>query len=107
MGKPITALIEHELSEADAIRRIKDGINQYRGTLEAVATVRREAWSGNVLEFELLVLGKLCEGQIQVEERIVRLELILPGVLGFVATKILSSIKKKGQLLLGNGSHAS
>jgi Putative polyhydroxyalkanoic acid system protein (PHA_gran_rgn) len=61
----------------------------------------RGNWIGNHLDFKVGFMGQICQGELDVFDSQVRLEIVLPGLLGFLADKVQSVARKKGQLLLG------
>jgi hypothetical protein len=100
MADPITAVIEHHLGREEAVRRIKSGIDRHRGTINNVATIRKELWSGDSLNFTVAALGQECDGTIDVQDDKVRIQIILPGMIKFVGARLLASVQRHGRQLL-------
>jgi hypothetical protein len=101
MSKGITVNVNHNLG-ADAARlRIETGIAQFRSGFGSKLSVCEETWIDNHLDFKVGIMGQVCQGKLDVFDSQVRMEIFLPGVLGFVADKVQSMVRKKGQLLLG------
>ncbi|MBB3971627.1 hypothetical protein GGR24_000260 [Hansschlegelia beijingensis] len=63
-------------------------------------TIEEDSWADNVLQFRVSAMGQSCLGQIEVLPEMVKLEVTLPGVLGFFADKCMSVVRKRAQLLL-------
>jgi hypothetical protein len=101
MSKAITVNVNHNLGAESARLRIETGIGQFRSSFGSKLSVFKETWTGNHLEFEVGFMGQICNGNLDVFDSQVRLEIFLPGLLGFVADKVQSMARKKGQLLLG------
>ncbi len=103
MSQAFTVSVSHNLGAADARGRIQNGIQQFRSGLGSKLSICEETWTGNHLDFKVGALGQVCSGTIDVLDNQVRLEVFMPGVLGFLAKKIESMARKNGQLLLGRG----
>jgi len=101
VSKGITVNVSHNLGAEAARQRIETGISQFRAGFGSKLSACEETWTGNHLDFRVGFMGQICQGQLDVFENQVRLELVLPGLLGFFAEKIQSVTRKKGQLLLG------
>ena len=52
------------------------------------------------LALRLAALGQPVTGRIDVDERMVRVEVLLPGLLGYLGDKIASRVQREGALLL-------
>jgi Putative polyhydroxyalkanoic acid system protein (PHA_gran_rgn) len=100
MSKAITVTVNHNLDAETARMRIEAGIAQFRSSFGSKLSVFRETWTGNHLEFEVGSMGQICRGNLDVFDNQVRLEVFLPGLLGYLADKVQSVVRKKGQLLL-------
>ena len=101
MARPLTVTISHELGREGAKRRIADGMGHIRTQLTGIALALDERWTGDQLSFRLLALGQTVTGRIEVEETLVRLEIMLPGLLGAFAQRIAGRIRLQGAKLLG------
>jgi hypothetical protein len=99
MSKPVTLTLTHHLGQAEAINRIKSGVESTK-SMSLPLTVEFAAWQDNVLNFRVRALGVNCLGTITVLEDIVRLDVVLPAILGYVADKILNVVRSKAQILL-------
>jgi len=99
MGKPVVVEIPHELGRAEARRRIEEGLGRLTGQISGVGELTHN-WQGDVLAFSLQAIGQTVRGTIAVEERIVRLQVELPGIFAMVANKVKGRLRDEGQLLL-------
>lgn len=102
MSKPITVTIPHDLGRAEARKRIEGGFNQLTSHIGAGVQVTETTWIGDRLSFALKVVGQAISGDLEVGERDVRLDIILPGILGMIAGKLKGRLQKEGQVLLEN-----
>ena len=99
MSKPVIVEIPHQLGRAEARRRIEDGLGQLTGQIGAIGDLTH-AWEGDLLRFSLQAIGQTVTGTIAIEERIVRLEVHLPGIFAMVANKVKGRLRDEAQLLL-------
>lgn len=101
MSKPLVVLIPHQLGLAEARRRLDGGIEQARALLSRSAITMADAkWDADRLTFAVGALGQRVDGQIDVAEDNVRLEIKLPWLLALFAERAQRAIQKEGTLLL-------
>jgi len=100
MNKAVTLTIPHELGRSEARRRIDDGFARFSQHMGAMAGALSKTWNGDRLNFRFAALGQEISGTIDVEDAAMRLEVLLPGVLGMLANKMRGRLKREGQLLL-------
>ncbi len=100
MSQLVTVNINHSLGVDGARSRIQSALDDFRGLIGGQLSVYDTSWTGNHLDFKIGFMGHTLSGGLDVFEFCVRLEVALPGALGFFAKKIQSLIKKRGRLLL-------
>ncbi|MGR4864596.1 polyhydroxyalkanoic acid system family protein [Caulobacter sp. LARHSG274] len=100
MSQPITITIPHQLGAAEARRRIEEGFGQLIGQAGGVIKNVDKAWDGDVLRFSTQAMGQTITGVLHVLDQSVRMDLVLPGLLGMIAGKVTGQVKKQGTLLL-------
>ena len=100
MSEKVSVKVNHSLGTQAARLRIETGIDQFRKTLGSKLSVLEEKWIDNHLDFRVGMFGQTCQGTLDVFETYVRLEVTLPGMLGFFAKKVSTLARRKGQLLL-------
>ena len=100
MSKAITLTLPHELGRAEARRRIDEGFAGFAQHMGGVAGALTKAWDGDRLSFALQALGQGISGTIDVEDRAIRLEVLMPNILALMANKLKGRLKSEGQLLL-------
>ncbi|MBO9707747.1 MAG: polyhydroxyalkanoic acid system family protein [Caulobacter sp.] len=100
MSKPVTITIPHQLGAAEARRRIEEGFGQLIGQAGGMLTNVQKAWVGDTLNFSAQAMGQTISGALFVMDQSVRMDLVLPGLLGMIAGKITGQVKQQGQLLL-------
>lgn len=101
MAKPVSITVSHELGREAALARLRGGIDRIRDKLGMVKMqLVEEEWSGDALQFGVAALGYTVRGRLEVEEALVRIEVMLPWVLAVFAEKLKLSVEKQGQILL-------
>jgi hypothetical protein len=100
MSKPLVVTIPHRLGKDEAVRRLKSGLGDARTRFGHLLAVQEETWTGDHLQFRISALGQAANGNIDVAESQVTLEVYLPWLLAMLAEKIQPLIRKEGTLLL-------
>lgn len=97
----ITITIPHGLGKAEARRRIAAQMSELRQQQPVLLGGLADRWEGDTMHFRLAAMGDSVTGTVAVEEKFVRIEVVLPGLLGALAGFIQSRIQERGQKLLG------
>jgi hypothetical protein len=100
MSKPIVVIINHQSTKVEVKGKLRNGMGQIRSQLAPFVSSIEERWKGDVLEFRMAAGGQAVTGSIDVDETHVRVEVILPGLLGVLGQIIASRIRQQGMLLL-------
>jgi hypothetical protein len=100
MSTPITITVPHKLGAVEARQRIDDGFGQIERQFGGNLANVEKRWSGDRLDFSARVLGQELKGWMLVAASEVRMEVLLPGILGVIAGKIRGGLQKQGQILL-------
>ena len=100
MSKPISVSIPHQLGRVEARRRIDDGFADLSRHLGGSAGALEKQWDGDRLNFSLTSMGQSITGHVQVLDVAVTVEVLLPGFLAMIASKVKGTLQKEGQLLL-------
>jgi hypothetical protein len=96
----ITVSIPHQLSRAEARRRIETGFAKLIHVLPGSVATCSERWEGDRLIFRVVAVGQTVSGVVSVLDDAVTMEIELPGVLGLIAGGLKGRLQKAGQLLL-------
>jgi putative polyhydroxyalkanoate system protein len=96
----LTVSIPHQLSRAEARRRIQDQVSQLQRQHGGVLTRLDQRWTGDTLDFTVVALGQTLTGQVFVEDKVVRLEVVLPWMLAVLAGVVKQQIEQRGRHLL-------
>ena len=97
---PLVVTISHQLGRDEAKRRLDGGLGYIRGQLAAFTSSAEYGWTGYKLDFSLTAIGHRINGRIDVEDRLVRVELGLPLLLSLISQSIINRIRSDGALLL-------
>jgi hypothetical protein len=100
MSNPITVTIPHQLGRAEARRRIDEGFGDLSRHLGGSAGALDKRWEGDRLDFSLTSFGQSITGHVAVADAVVTVEVLLPGFLAMIASKVKGTLQKEGQLLL-------
>ncbi|HEY0435375.1 MAG TPA: polyhydroxyalkanoic acid system family protein [Phenylobacterium sp.] len=100
MAQPVTVTIPHQLGAAEAKRRIDQGFADFAQRMGNAPGALERSWQGDRLSFSISSFGQAISGHVTVEAASVTIELILPGLLAMIASKLKGTLKREGQLLL-------
>jgi len=99
MTKPLIVCIPHSLGKAEALRRLKSGFSRVTGNLP-ILKFDEQAWTDDRLTFRAHAMGQVASGTVDVGERDVRLEIVLPWLLQRFAQAVQRAFKERTKLLL-------
>jgi hypothetical protein len=99
MTQPIQVDLPHSLGKEEARRRIAGNVHRLSEHIPGGAQVD-SGWSGDQLNMNVQAMGQAVTALIDVEESKVRLQVVLPGMLGMFAGPIQAMLQKNGKLLL-------
>ena len=110
MNAPIVIDLPHSLGAAEAKRRLQSRIGELKDHIPGGAAEVQSSWAGDRMDLRVSALGQDVSAKIDVLERSVRLELVLPPMLSFFGKQIEALIRRKGPELLedrtgGGGGH--
>ncbi len=96
----LTVNIPHQLSRAEARHRIQDQVAEVERHKGGVLSRLDHRWTGDTLDFTASALGQTLTGQVFVEDKVVRLEVVLPWMLAVLAGVVKQQIEQRGRHLL-------
>jgi hypothetical protein len=99
MPGPLIVSIPHSLGREEAMRRLKAGLTR-AATKVPILSVDEERWEDNRMIFRVRALGQAANGQVDVEEDHVKVEVTLPFLLQRFAEMAQAAIRERGKLLL-------
>ena len=97
--KPVSITIPHALGKDEALRRLKTGLTQSAAAIPLLH-IAESAWAADRMTFRATVLGQTVTGTVDVEDTLVRVEVLLPALLSRLANTITEGLAAKGRLLL-------
>ncbi|KRE20784.1 hypothetical protein ASE66_08105 [Bosea sp. Root483D1] len=101
MKRPVIITISHSLGRDAARRQLQGGVGKVRDKLGGFGMqLVDETWQGDTLQFGVAALGQTVSGKIEVEDALVRVEVMLPLLLAVFAEKLKLGVEKQGQILL-------
>lgn len=100
---PISFDLPHKLGAAEARRRIEGGVGSLKDHIPGAAEVR-SAWTGDQLGLQVLAMGQEVNARLDVQESVVRVEMLLPPSLSFFAKPIELAMRRGGEAMLEDKS---
>ena len=101
MAKPMVVEIPHELGRDEARRRIDEGTTRVREALgKSGIAINTLNWTGDRLDYSVTALAQTVDGQIDVGQDVVRVEVRMPLLLSMFAQMIQKIVGKEGNKLL-------
>ena len=101
---PISVDLPHKLGAEEAKRRIDGGIGRLKDFVPGEAVEVRSAWSGDQLGLQVNAMGQEVNARLDVRDRFVRVELLLPPALAFFGDAIAGALRKRGADMLEDRS---
>src|SRR4051794_28341461 len=96
----ITVSIPHQLTRAEAKRRIQEQIAHLQQQYGSLVGHVEQTWEGDTLDFKVNAAGQTITGRAAVEDQAVRLEIALPWMLSLMAQTMQQQIEEQGRRLL-------
>lgn len=103
MSGPISVDLPHQLGAEEARRRIAGNMDSLKAHLPPGAAVS-SAWHGNDLKLGVAALGQEIKAAIDVQDRLVRVTVMLPPALAFFGKAIEAGLRKTGPAMLEDRS---
>jgi hypothetical protein len=104
MTKPIVVDLPHRLGTEEAKRRMRSGIGKLPDHIPGGGQVE-SSWEGDRMNLRVTALGQEVSGHIDVQEKKVRLELMLPPFFAIFAGKVEGLLRNRGTELLEDKSN--
>ena len=104
MVKPVMVTIAHGSSKEAVKAKLGASLDDIRARLGPLVGSIEQQWVGDALTFRLAALGQPVTGRIDVGSRVVRIEVLLPGLLGYLGDRIAGRVQREGATLLDNNN---
>ena len=100
MKKPIIVTLPHQHTKAEAIKRIREGLEKMKPQLAPLHLFARKEWRGDDLHFNVVTMKQTVSGRIHVMDDSVRVEVDLPWILTAIAEMVRGQIVERGSKIL-------
>jgi len=107
MATPLVVDLPHQLGAEEARRRIAGGIGKLKDHVPGGAAEVKSSWEGDRMNLNVAAMGQEVKARIDVQESIVRVEVLLPPMLGFFGRQIEGLLRKQGSSLLEDKTRKS
>ena len=104
MSKPVVINLPHNLGADEARRRMQNGIGGLKDHIPGGAAEVESRWDGDRMHLAVRAMGQEVVGHIDVEERKVRMEMMLPAMFALFSGAIEKALTKGGGMLLEDKS---
>ncbi len=94
-------IIPHKMTQTGAVIRVKAALNEARQKIGDQATIEKEEWDGNTLNFAFVGQGQHISGAFEVREHEFELNAKLPLMLRMFEGKIKAAIEEQTRAMLG------
>ena len=98
MAEPVVVSIPHSLGKAEALRRLQSGLQGL--PTNSLLTFEQQPWADNKMPFVVRAMGQAIPGSLEVEDSVVRLEVMLPALLRKLWEPLKNAILGRAKLLL-------
>lgn len=98
MAQPVVVSIPHSLGKAEAMRRLQSGLQGV--PTSSLLTLEQQPWVENKMPFIVRALGQSIPGSLEVDEDVVRLEVMLPALLRRLWEPLKTQLLGRAKLLL-------
>ena len=96
----LTLSVPHQLTRAEAKRRIQDGVAQFQQQYGSMVGPIEHRWDGDTLDFKVTGGGQTVTGQASVDDHAVHVIVALPWMLAMLAGSFKKQIEQQGRHLL-------
>ncbi|MGE5722274.1 MAG: polyhydroxyalkanoic acid system family protein [Sphingomonadales bacterium] len=100
MNQPLVVTLAHTLGKEEARRRIAGGMGRLAGYIPGGTANVHTNWEGDRLKLLIQAMGGEVHSHIDVDEDLVRVEVLLPALLGMFHQQIANLLSRKGAELL-------
>jgi hypothetical protein len=102
MARNISLSVPHQLTRAEAKRRIEEGIAQYLQQYGRQLGHIDRNWQGDAMSFSATTMGMSVTGSLCVEDQVVRVEIAVPWLLARLVEGAKPMIEQQGRKLLSS-----
>ncbi|HWH22706.1 MAG TPA: polyhydroxyalkanoic acid system family protein [Allosphingosinicella sp.] len=107
MNKPMIVDLPHNLGIEEAKRRMEGGMDKLADHIPGGSAEVSSGWEGNRMNLNVRAMGQEVSAKIDVMEKVVRVEVMLPAMLSFFGRQIEGYLKSRGTEMLEDKSKKS
>jgi Putative polyhydroxyalkanoic acid system protein (PHA_gran_rgn) len=96
MAAPFVMTVSHRLGRQEAKNRLQNGFSQVRQAFPGLD----EQWTDDQMEFRMDAFGQTVTGRIEIFDDLARIEVHLPGMLGWFGSTLGRRIGEHAKLML-------
>ena len=100
MKKAVIVILPHQHTKAEAIKRIREGLEKMKPQLAPYISLLEEEWRGDDLHFHVVVMKQTVSGRIHVMDDNVQVAVDLPWILTAISEMVRGQIEKRGSQIL-------
>src|SRR5688500_3154904 len=104
MTSPIKVDLPHKLGAQEAKRRLQNGLGKLKDHIPGGSAEVQASWQEDRMNLQVAAMGQEVRATLDVEESLVRLEVLLPPMLSFLARPIEALLRRQGAELLEDKS---
>jgi hypothetical protein len=104
MTTPIKVDLPHRLGAQEAKRRLQNGLGTLKNHIPGGTAEVQASWQDDRMNLQVAAMGQEVRATLDVEESLVRLEVLLPPMLSFLAKPIEALLRRQGAELLEDKS---
>ena len=102
---PLTIDVPHKLGKAAAIARLRSKVGGLAGHIPGGAAKVSSSWPAeDIMALDVVAMGQSVSARLEVEDACVRVQLMLPAMLGFFSGMISTAVREGGEKLLEDKS---
>ena len=90
----LTASIPHQLTRAEAKRRIQDQVGTLRRQHGSMFNELKETWTGDRMDFAATAMAQSISGHLTVDDHAVHVDVALPWLLSLLAGTVKHRIQQ-------------
>jgi hypothetical protein len=98
----LTLSVPHNLPRAEVKRRIQEQLTQAQQQFGNAIGPVEQRWTGDTLDVTAGPFGQRVSGRAVIEDKVVRVEIALPWMLGMLVSPLRQQIEQQGRHLLGH-----
>jgi hypothetical protein len=103
MAKPLTIAIPHNLGRAEALARIRANEEKAAEQVRPFVSALEHHWEGDELHVAVKALAQSFAGRVNVEDEVVRIEVVLPPMFGWIGGRVRQIVTQHAPRLLTKG----